>query len=163
MKSASLFLLVFSLVLNTGFSDHPFHASITECNHNIESKSLEITIRLFTDDLSTTIGEEIEMSDKLSNEQNKKIKEYVLSHITIKDHKNKNLVIKYVGVEREFDITFAYLEILSFSIAESYEISQTVFFDQFDDQTNILNLNINTYTISDYFTSSKTTKTYVVK
>ena len=44
-----LFLPVFGSILFAG-SQHPFHVSVVEINHNAEDKTLEITCKIFTDD-----------------------------------------------------------------------------------------------------------------
>ena len=49
MKAAFITVLI-SLV-----SVHEFHLSLTEINHNAENRSLEISIKLFTDDLTTAL------------------------------------------------------------------------------------------------------------
>jgi hypothetical protein len=163
MRSAKLILILLISFWQLAYTSHPFHASITECNYNDETKGLEITLRLFTDDLSQAIDMEISEGDKISDDLNAKIKEYLLSNFSLTTKEGQALAIQYIGLERDFDISFAYFEIESFPLLSEYQISQTVFFDQFNDQTNILNLKIRKNTFSDYFTPSKITKTYSVQ
>ena len=59
MKSARLVTIFLVFILSINANYHPFHASITECAYDEQNKSLEITMRLFTDDLGHAIGEEI--------------------------------------------------------------------------------------------------------
>lgn len=156
------FVLIFALV-NLGAYMHPFHASITQANLNLETNNLEITVRLFTDDLGAAIGEEILIGKEQTKEQNLKINDYLKPKLNIFPAKGKRLELQEVGQETEFDITFVYFEIQNFPKVKEFEISQIALFDQFDDQTNILNLIIDKETYSNYFTSTSILKTYQLK
>lgn len=164
MKTVKITILVIVSYLSLGMGMHPFHASITQLRHNSDSKLLEITVRLFTDDLGMAIGEEILIGKELTKEQSKLIRDYVGANLRIKDlDKNKVLSLSDLGQETEFDITFIYFEIKDFKLSDSYEISQTALFDQFEDQANIVNFLVGKETFSDYFTPSSTSKTFTIE
>tara|TARA_R110002072_G_scaffold70522_16_gene170225 strand:- start:4045 stop:4539 length:495 start_codon:yes stop_codon:yes gene_type:complete len=164
MKTVKIAILLIVSYINLGFALHPFHASITQLRHNEEEQLLEITVKLFTDDLGKAIGEEILIGDELSELQSEQIGEYVRSNFKIKDlENNKTLNCTLIGEETEYDITFIYLEIKDFKLSKAYEISQTVLFDQFEDQSNIVNFLVDKETYSDYFTPTSTQKTFDIK
>jgi len=48
-----LFAIIFALC--TGFSAHKYYISITEIHYNTENSNLELSTRVFYDDLSTVI------------------------------------------------------------------------------------------------------------
>ncbi len=164
MKSFKIVILLIIAYMSMGFSIHPFHASITELKYNSEHQLLEVTVRLFTDDLGMAIGEEILIGKEQNENQSQKIRDYVQKNLIIGDpSQEKALQLSEVGQETEYDISFVYFEIRDFTLSESYEISQTVLFDQFEDQANIVNLIVGKETYSDYFTSSSAEKTFAIE
>lgn len=164
MKSFKIGILLIVSYLSIGFTVHPFHASITQLKHNAEDQLLEITVRLFTDDLAMAIGEEILIGKEQNEKQSKLIRDYVQKNFSIKDlSSSKFLQCFEVGQETEFDISFVYFEIKNFEISKSYEIKQTALFDQFEDQANIVNFLVGKETYSDYFTPNSTRKTFEIE
>lgn len=164
MKSFKIVILLIIAYMSMGFTIHPFHASITELKHNSEQNLLEVTVRLFTDDLGMAIGEEILIGKEQNENQSQKIRDYVRNNLIILDPNQKEeLQLSEIGQETEYDISFVYFEIRDFWLSESYKITQTVLFDQFDDQANIVNFIVGKETYSDYFTSSATEKTFSIE
>lgn len=168
MRSVKLVFVLLFAYISFGAS-HPFHASITQCNFNKPEELLEITIRVFTEDLSLALGEEVlinekekETDPKALDKQGVKIEDYVRKNFSLKAN-GKELSYEAIGHEAEFDLTYIYFEIPAFKIQPSYEISQTLFFDLFEDQSNIVNLIIEDETYSDYFTTTSTIKTYEIE
>ena len=101
MKTVKIAILLIVSYINLGFALHPFHASITQLRHNEEEQLLEITVKLFTDDLGKAIGEEILIGDELSELQSEQIGEYVRSNFKIKDlENNKTLNCTLIGEEQ---------------------------------------------------------------
>lgn len=164
MKSFKIGILLIVSYLSIGFTVHPFHASITQLKHNDADQLLEITVRLFTDDLGMAIGEEILIGKQQTEKQSKMIRDYVQKNFRIRDlNSNKFLQCFEVGQETEFDISFVYFEIKNFELGKAYEISQTALFDEFEDQANIVNFLVGTETYSDYFTPNSTRKTFEIE
>ena len=61
--------------------------------------------------------------------------------------KNSNLLsgerpleLQYVGHETELDICFIYMEIGQFPVEYELSVGNSLFFDRFDDQSNIVNI-----------------------
>ncbi|WP_146199104.1 DUF6702 family protein [Arcicella aurantiaca] len=138
------------LILQTSFTPsshnlntHDFHTSLTEMRYNAKSKSFEISLRLFTDDLQKAIS---------ANNQNRKIvientdkndalvEAYVRKYFTIINPKNQRIAFQYVGKENEGEATWVYLEMPVNESLNGSRIQNIVLFDMFDDQTNIVNL-----------------------
>ena len=149
-----LLLFVFINVLYS--PKHDFHTSITNAELNPKSRSLEITMKLFTDDLELTVKNESDEDLKLTSEAphpkaDSLIFDYVLDHFAIKSDQTSKPPV-FIGKEIENGITFIYLEITSFSIEKEMVVRNTVFFDTFEDQTNIVNIEIDDQLQSAYLT-----------
>ena len=139
---------------------HPFHTSITNCEYNAQSQGLEISIRVFTEDLELAIGEPIQnIKPTASIEQDSAIVTYLKNHIAFKADKLELKTI-YLGRETEYDITYLYMEIPTFPhTAKKFEIRQTILFDQFEDQSNILHLQLGEESKSLFYVAGETFKT----
>lgn len=122
---------------------HPFHISMTEIKYNSKQKSLEISEKIFWDDL------EVELNDfsktkvnflKPSNKEelNKLVKKYILEHTDIYVN-GKKLPLNYLGYEIEEDVAWIYIEVLNVPNPKTAEIKNSVLFKNFPGQQNIIN------------------------
>jgi len=137
------FILLSVFFLSSGFA-HKFYVSITEVNHNTENESLEISIKLFTDDLEAAlevgqtkkiwIGDEREAPETDSLLADYMSKKFV---ITINDEVQK---ATFLGKELEADVTWCYLEIMDVADIKSLTISNRIFMELFDDQKNLVHI-----------------------
>jgi hypothetical protein len=141
MKTALLSIL---LVL---FSAHDFHLSLTEIRHNSENKTLEISIKLFTDDLQEALvlagAPKLELGTP--NEPptaNEYIESYLKQHFELSVN-GKPTEFVYLGKEAELDATWCFVEVKDIRKVKTIEASNTLLLEAFDDQTNMLNLFIN--------------------
>jgi hypothetical protein len=134
----SMFMLLFPM--------HDFHLSLTEIDHNVERKTLEVSIKLFTDDLSLALqaqgAPKMEIgTDREPPQANELIENYLRRNVKFVVN-TKPVVYKYLGKQAEMDATWCFLEIPNVSKVQTIEIINTLLIDQFDDETNMVNLNI---------------------
>ena len=153
LKNTCRFLVLgITLILHTSFlpshssillNTHDFHTSLTEMRYNAKSKSFEISLRLFTDDLQKALS---------ANNQNRKfvventdkndafVEAYVRKYFAVINPKNQKIAFQYVGKENEGEATWVYLEMPVNESINGSKIQNITLFDMFDDQTNIVNL-----------------------
>jgi hypothetical protein len=137
-------LLSIFLVL---FSAHEFHLSLTEISHNTENKTLEISIKLFTDDLLVALEQAGAPKMELGTENeppeaNEYIESYLKRHFKLNVN-GKPTDFTYLGKEGELDATWCYVEVKEVKKVQSLEIENTFMLEAFEDQTNMVNLSIN--------------------
>lgn len=125
------------------FSAHDFYLSLTEINHNAETKSLEISVKLFTDDLSLALERSGAPKMELGTENeppeaNEFIEVYLQKHLSLSVN-GKSINYIYLGKEAELDATWCYLEIQNVRKVKTLQVKNTIFFDEFDSQTNMVN------------------------
>lgn len=137
-------LCIFSLMLT--LPAHDFHLSLTEVVHNAESKSLEISVKLFTDDLAVALlkngAPKMEIgTDREPPQANELIENYLRRNIKFVVN-GKPVEFKYLGKQAELDATWCFLEVKSVPKVHAIEISNTLLLDSFEDETNMVNLNI---------------------
>lgn len=128
------------LVLCCFKSRHDFHTSLTEARVNQTNKSLEITVRVFSDDLELAIQkfskqESLKITDPQSDAL---IQSYFRKHLAFV--KEKDVVFgQYLGKEVETDVTWIYIEIPKADRLKGFNLLNTIFLEVFDDQTNVVN------------------------
>lgn len=122
---------------------HPFYISLTEIRFNEQNKSLEISQKIFWDDLEVALGDMYGTKINFLNPQNpedldKMIEEYLLKHNQIIVN-NQKVKLVYVGYEVEEDAAWFYLEALRVSNPKRVEIKSDILIEHFPGQQNIVN------------------------
>lgn len=126
---------------------HPFHVSNTEVSHNAKSKSLEITCRIFTDDFENVLSKQFKSKiDLYSKSQTKEMSAFVKSYLEA----NLKLVVdgkvvkyNYLGFENDHEATNVYLEVANVTTFKALGVANSILYDLFDDQMNILHVDKN--------------------
>lgn len=128
-------LFSFSLVAR-----HPFHTSVTELLYNAKEKSWEVSIKLFQDDLETTLSAFTNKSFKFSTEKeaDKVIEAYLRKHFGVQVNKVLQTPYRYLGFEPQNDAIWVYLEIPTEKDLSGIYFENSLLIDSFDDQTNLL-------------------------
>jgi hypothetical protein len=125
---------------------HDFHTSVMQIDHNEKNKSLEITVRLFTDDLCLALENSGAPKMELGTQAeppsaNEHIESYLKEHFSTSVN-GKPVEYVYLGKEAQLDATWCYLEVEKVGNVKKLEIENSIMLREFDDQTNLVNLNI---------------------
>lgn len=140
-----LFFAPFLLLLS--FSVHKFFVSVNQIDFNQSKNRIEITNRIFIDDLNASLNANV--SDKfeienttLASDSFKILQAYMDKNLIVKiNKKHKQLSIK--NFEIEGDVFVIYLIIYNVSNVKSLEIENNLLFDMIHSQQHILHFNIN--------------------
>ena len=140
-------LVIYVLCL-FGFSfSHPFHSSIISLKFNDNSRSIEITMRVFANDLEKTINQINDSNIIIDNDDNMQnvdslIFNYIDKTIFLSINENK-CDLSWIGKEFETDIVWLYLEILDIDKKiKKISAENRFLFSSFEDQLNIMNFYI---------------------
>ena len=143
-KSALRIGLGFLFVLLSSFQTrHAFHTSVTRMDYNAQAQAFEVSIRVFTDDLETTLTKDNNGRKFLvvnGDANDPFIEKYVRKNFALLNAQKQKKPYSYVGKEQEVDATWIYLEIPCREPIAGFSVQQAVLFDAFDDQVNLLNL-----------------------
>ena len=125
---------------------HDFHTSVMQIDHNEKSKSLEITVRLFTDDLCLALENSGAPKMELGKPSeppsaNEYIESYLKEHLSLAVN-GKPVEFNYLGKEAQMDATWCYVEVVKVANVRKLEVENTIMLREFEDQTNLVNLNI---------------------
>lgn len=123
---------------------HAFHTSLTEMKYNAKEKSMEISIRMFTDDLELALtkannGQKIFIGGKNDNSE-AILSKYVQLYFAIVTPLKQKKAVNFIGKEIEGDATWVYIEMPDFQDPKGHFIYNSLMQEMFDDQTNLVNL-----------------------
>lgn len=125
---------------------HPIHISITEVDHNPKVKALEITMRIFLDDLELAIRNsrnepELDLLEPGNNRTTDQlVSEYLNEMVKVRVDK-KLLPINYLGSEMDGPALICYVEVRNVRKFSTIEFTNRVIFETHDDQSNLINVN----------------------
>ena len=123
---------------------HAFHVAVTEIEYDGKSSQLEITHRIFIDDLEVALTEwSSEKIDILNPSDPAKLNELIGKYLSEKTSyilNEKEVEVKYLGSEREEAVMYCYQFVSDIKKVKSLKVSNTVLMETFDDQTNIVHV-----------------------
>jgi hypothetical protein len=119
---------------------HRYHTSLTRLDYNAKEKVIETSIQLFTHDLVPILEQRTKKKIDLEKTLNidTLILEYLNENFIIKDDKSEIKKVKWVGKEIDVDTAWVYLEIASDKSPEGFTLQNTLFFESFPEQTNLV-------------------------
>ena len=144
-KRFLLFLIICSLAISS-FEMHKFYVSVTQINFAQDKKAIQITSRIFIDDLNNALEKKHKKkfyigSTKESEEEIQLMKNYFNENFSIKvNSKSKPTV--YLDKEVEDDVIILYHVIRDVSKINSLEIKNTTLFDFLPEQQHIIHTQI---------------------
>ena len=140
-RCKSLILLLLLLVLGS-WSMHKFYVSLTEVRFNPESKRIEVSIRIFPDDLDRALFESEGIHTQLATElelpeADSLLKLYLLDHFSL-EVDGKAIELEYLGKEPEADAIWCYMESEKVAEPSAYTVYNSILTQTFEDQVNIV-------------------------
>jgi hypothetical protein len=124
---------------------HPFFVSVTEINHNKQEKSLEISIRIFTDDFENTLrmyapDKKVDlMNPPVSGAMDSLVKSYIQSKIRIEVN-GAGKPMQYVGFERVEESIWAYFEVTGVPELKKLKIKDPILYEYKKEQINMVHV-----------------------
>lgn len=133
------------LILVSSLALHPFHVSVCDIEVNAENKSLEISQRIFLDDLENALRKTsgwstldiAHPSDQVKFDAI--LKNYVTSHLSISINGQVE-TLNYLGYEIEGDAMWCYVEITKVKKVKDIGVKSTILLDSFEDQMNLVHI-----------------------
>ena len=145
MRVAKLQLYLFLLVLPVQFcftAAHPFYMSVCDLVYKSETQSLQIAVRIFTNDLETALkkaeGKAVDLyhpADSLSLE--KQLNRYVQACLKIKIN-GQEQPMSYLGHEREAESCWLYFAIADCPKPLQLDLKNSLLYNSFRQQANII-------------------------
>lgn len=143
----SLILLLIPLFAFT--TAHKFYVSVTNIGYSEKDDALQITSRIFIDDLEAVFKERYDFKGKLTSENDEgQATLYLKKYLNTKFQVSINGQVKpsnYIGNKFDNDVIIVFIEVpeIELSKAQYIEIRNQILTDLFDEQQNILHFKIN--------------------
>jgi hypothetical protein len=146
--------MAFGLMVAEARPIHAFHTSIAQVNYEAKSKVLEVSLRVFTDDLEAALSKENNRKIKLddTSQHDRLIENYLKKQFGFINQQGERKGMNFIGKEFEVDATWLYLEIPCHESPNGLTLQDALLTELFDDQVNMVNL-----------TYLSTKKTYLFK
>lgn len=148
MPKKKIVLSLFSLLIIGICSSfvHPFFVSVTHIDQKKQNGSLEISSRIFYDDLEVELskfsGRKIDLIKQQNDPQvDSLLSKYMKQHLKIKINGKEN-TLKYVGYELDKEVAWCYLEIVKHPKIKSLDIYNNILYSNFKNQSNIVHATI---------------------
>jgi hypothetical protein len=135
-----------AVLLSLIFNLHPIHVSIAEIEHNAESKALQITLRIFIDDLETSIrnkanSPEMDLLEPgEGNSTDALVRDYLAEVLKLKVDR-KAVKTNYLGHEIEGPAMICYIEVENIKKFKTIEVTNRAILETHEDQSNLVNVN----------------------
>ena len=139
------FLFIFSVIGFNHAMSHPFYVSICQIDFNKENHSLEISLKIFADDL--LLGLENAGASKLylgEKKENVNTDRYIFDYLksglkfTINDSPQQ---YSFIGKELESDVVWIYLEITGINKLDRVMVNCNLLTEVLETQSNIIQVN----------------------
>jgi hypothetical protein len=126
---------------------HPFYIAVTEINLNTSDKTLEVSCKMFADDLEQIIEKNNHAQLDIASEKDKAnfdkyLPAYVKSHLGLTiDGKAANL--SYIGFEKEKESAYCYFQVENISSVKKLDVFDSLLQDFTSEQINIIHVTVN--------------------
>ncbi len=126
---------------------HPFFICVTDIKHDAKQHSLNISIKLFTNDienaLKKTTGKHIDLlNPKNKPEMEMELFNYIKKRFVLNNNQ-KPIILDFIGYEKEEDVIWVYLEGKKVNQPKTLKINTILLYDYLPQQTNIIHTEIN--------------------
>lgn len=137
-----LFILLF--LPRMGFA-HPLHVSLCQVDFNPQENILEISVKIFADDLLKALEAE-NIPDLYLGEENENPKsdEYIFNYLKKNlsfEVNGKKADYSYIGKEMEDDAVWCFVQINNVTKLNQLEATDHILTEIYDDQNNIVQVN----------------------
>ncbi len=119
---------------------HTYHTSLTRIDYDEKEKLAEISIQLFTHDVVPVLEKYSKKNVNLekTTDVDKIILDYLSENFVLRNTIGQIKKLNWVGKEVKTDTIFVYLEIPLETDFDGFELQNTIFFESFPEQTNLV-------------------------
>lgn len=145
-KIASATVLLFLCVALSGWS-HKFYVGIFQLNYTPEKKMLQVTSRIFADDLNLALEKKHKRKFHFGDanvppDEIPVMAMYISDHFTVSVN-GKPKTLEFRSHEIENNVLVAYSRITNVASVKTLEVSNKILFDLVTEQQNIIQTNVN--------------------
>lgn len=125
---------------------HPFYVSITSVDYNDAAHRVEISSRIFYDDLEVALKDGRNLKIDLINPTDRPavdslMASYFRNYFGLAVN-GKPVPLHYVGYEIDEDVAWCFLEVTDINHVERLQLDNRLLFNQFPKQSNIMHVTV---------------------
>lgn len=126
---------------------HPYFISVTQIEYNNKQRTVEISCKLFADDLELALkkiyNKPVDLSASAEKNDNKSvINEYILKRLNV-ELDGIEIMPKYLGFEKEGEAIYIYFEASGIDSFKKLNLRNSILQDYTNDQINIVHVLVN--------------------
>lgn len=127
---------------------HPAHVGLVQIDYAEEVKSLQVVHKYFVDDIEEAIYTEYGVqlylgTDKEHPEKDVYLKKYFDAHFQVILNGSKLKEYDWVGFEADVNAIWVYQEFFKVKKIKAIAFENSILFDQFEDQQNLIKFSFN--------------------
>ncbi len=128
-------------------SFHPYYVSVTDIKYNEHEKTVQISCRMFTDNIETALKKIYQKQLDILHPTDKKeienlLTDYFSKHLKLKVN-GKPQTLNFIGYEKEDEAIWCYLEIKIIELPKLLIMENTLLYDYLPQQINMVHIKIN--------------------
>jgi hypothetical protein len=143
----SLFAILLLLMSSFHKSKHPFYVSVVELNYKQKEQTLQVSVKLFSNDLEDALQRTSKKNIDLLHPKHQTENDSVLLHYISKrlaiQVNSKTQVLNFIGYEKEEEAIWTYLEIKNCAVPKNIRVDTHLLYDYLPQQINIVHADIN--------------------
>ena len=140
MRLNKIFLLLFVIPF-VSFSAHKYYLSLTQITFKPASKTVQVIINVFMDDIETALNSDYKIDLQLTTKKELEDNDvYFKKYLKEKIHFKVDGIAKeftYLGKEYDADLVYFYLEIENINQLKTLEITNNILTKHFPQQQNM--------------------------
>lgn len=126
---------------------HPFYISVCQVDHNPDTGALEMSFRIFMDDLELALEamgtERLHLgTEREAEKTDLYIGRYLARHVVIEIN-GRRVSTAFLGKEVDPDAIWCYVEVENIPVLESMTMTNSLLLETFEDQVNLVHVNAN--------------------
>lgn len=152
MRSQGFWLILASVLLMSAAQNagamrkaaHPFYISVCQVDHNPDTEALEVSFRIFTDDLEQALESMGTDRLRLGTEREAEkadlyISRYLARHVEFEIN-GRRVSAAFLGKEVDSDATWCYVEVENVPVLKTMAMTNTLLLESFEDQVNLVHV-----------------------
>jgi hypothetical protein len=125
---------------------HKIHVSVTYLEFNQAKQTVEIVVRVFTDDLENALSQRAKRAVKIdpaTADKDRRVGDlvmaYLRSNFELRNKTGRQVALSWNGIEGQMDMFWLYFKGRMPGGLEGAQVRNKIFCELFDDQVNIVN------------------------
>lgn len=131
---------------NSGAMLHPFYVSVTEISQNKQEKILEISCKMFTDDVENALNRRYRTSIDILNPADtalarKLLGDYINSHLRLTVN-GQVMPAEFIGYEKEGGALWSFLQVNNAAPVSRLAVKNDLLYEMFSTQIGIIHVTV---------------------